>query len=187
MKDYRLYDAEANRLEQDTGYECTWEPTKAGFSALALWHTQETHWKVTSQVGGSAPLTVEEWADITLKFYSPDDMDGTLVNGVNTLADLVAYFADIAELERAEWLEMTGGYEGFIVQETEWNHGTWHNVASFTDLRDAQIFAIRHYLTQRDEADSCRCEGCEETRPLDPATFKVCVLNTTTKERTYEV
>jgi hypothetical protein len=187
MKDYRLYDTEANRLEELTGYECTWEPMGAGSSGFALWHTQETYWKVTRQAGGSAPLTVDEWADISLGFYSPDNLEGVLVDTVDTLADLVAYFADIAELEKAQWAEVTGGYEGFIVQETEWNHGTWHNVASFTDLRDAQIFAIRHYHTQRDEADSCRCEGCEETRPLDPATFRVCVLDTTTKTRTEEV
>ena len=187
MKDYELYEAEALSLSIYTGYKWEWEPMGAGSSAFVLWHTQETYWKVTRQAGGSAPTTPEEWADITLAFYSPDNMDGDIVDTVDTLADLVAYFADIAQLELAQWVIDTEGFEGFIVQETEWNYGTWQSVARFTDLRDAQIFAIRHYHTQRGEADSCRCEGCEETRPLDPATFKVCVLDTTTKERMTEV
>jgi hypothetical protein len=177
-------DTEVERLKALTGYEWSWEPTGGGHDAFIHWHTQETYWMVTHDA--TAPTTADEWQEITLGFYSPDDADGTLSDDVDTLADLVAYFTDIAKLELAQWIIDTEGFEGFIVQETEWNHGEWLNVARFTDLRDAQIFAIRHYHTQKGEADSCRCEGCEETRPLDPATFRVCVLDTTTKTRTEE-
>jgi hypothetical protein len=183
------YIEEINAGERDirlrTGYEWSWEPTGGGCSAFILWHTTETYWMVTHNA--TAPTTADEWQEITLGFYSPDDMDGTLADDVDTIDDLARYFADIAVLERAEWAEVTGGFDGYIVQETEWNHGEWITVARFTDRRDADLFAIRHFHTQRDESDSCRCEGCEESRPLDPATFQVCVLNTKTMERAMEV
>jgi hypothetical protein len=187
MKSIEELEAGEKYLRLRTGYEWEWLPTGAGSSAYILWHTNEKYWEVTRQAGGSAPTTVDEWQEITLGFYSPDTADGTLSDDVDTIDDLARYFTDIAELEKAQWAEVTGGHDGYIVQETEWNHGEWLTVARFTDRRDADLFAIRHYHTQRGEADSCRCEGCEESRPLDPATFRVCVLDTTTKTRTEEV
>lgn len=45
-------------------------------------------------VDASAPTTEEEWQDITLGYYTPDNDGGIIIDAVNNWDSLVDYFTD---------------------------------------------------------------------------------------------
>lgn len=45
-------------------------------------------------VDASAPTTDEEWQDITLGYYTPDNDGGIIIDAVNNWDSLVDYFTD---------------------------------------------------------------------------------------------